>query len=135
MRAIAVRDWRLDSAAGVRALFDPQRMTQALLQLASNAVRHTDEDDLIAVGSAADPTSVTFWVRDTGDGIDPADQARIFERFRRGNAEGEGSGLGLAIVRAIAQAHGGDVAVTSALGEGATFSITIPREQPWSTGS
>jgi signal transduction histidine kinase len=135
MRALAPRDWRLDSAAPVAAVLDPQRITQALLQLASNAVRHTDEHALIAVGSAVDDEGLRFWVRDTGDGIDPADQARIFERFRRGTAEGEGSGLGLAIVRGIARAHGGDVSVASALGQGATFVITIPREQPWATGS
>jgi signal transduction histidine kinase len=135
MRALATRDWRLDSTARVTATLDPQRVTQALLQLASNAVRHTDEGDLVAVGSRADVDSLRLWVRDTGDGIDPADQARIFERFRRGTAAGEGSGLGLAIVRAIAQAHGGDVSVASTLGEGSTFTITIPREQPWSTGS
>jgi signal transduction histidine kinase len=135
MRALAPRDWRLDAAAPVTAVLDPQRITQALLQLASNAVRHTDEDALVAVGSAADDNGLRFWVRDIGDGIDPADQARIFERFRRGTAEGEGSGLGLAIVRGIARAHGGDVSVSSALGRGATFVITIPKEQPWATGS
>ena len=135
MRALAPRDWRLDAAAPVTAVLDQQRITQALLQLASNAVRHTDDDSLVAVGSAADDQGLRFWVRDTGDGIDPADQARIFERFRRGTAEGEGSGLGLAIVRGIARAHGGDVSVSSALGQGATFVITIPKEQPWATGS
>jgi signal transduction histidine kinase len=135
MRALAVRDWRIEATADVFAVLDPQRITQALLQLASNAVRHTDEDSLVAVGSAADLETVRFWVRDTGDGIDPADQARIFERFRRGSAEGEGSGLGLAIVRGIARAHGGEVEVLSALGRGSRFSITIPREQPWQTGS
>jgi signal transduction histidine kinase len=135
MRALALRDWRLDGAAPVQADLDPQRMTQAMLQLASNAVRHTDEDSLVAVGSAADERGLRFWVRDAGDGIEAADQVRIFERFRRGTSAGEGSGLGLAIVRGIAQAHGGDVTVTSTLGIGSTFTITVPREQPWWNGS
>lgn len=135
VRALAPRDWRLDATAPVTAVLDPQRITQALLQLASNAVRHTDEDALVAVGSAADDNGLRFWVRDAGEGIEPAAQARIFERFRRGTAEGEGSGLGLAIVRGIARAHGGEVSVSSTLGQGATFVITIPKEQPWATGS
>lgn len=135
MRGLDDRDWRIDEVAQVTAVLDQQRITQAVLQLASNAVRHTDEDSVIAVGSAGDDEQLRFWVRDTGDGIDPAEQARIFERFRRATAAGEGSGLGLTIVREIARAHGGDVSVVSALGEGATFTITIPREQPWSTGS
>ncbi len=135
MRGLAPRDWRLDEVAEVTAYLDPQRLTQALLQLASNAVHHTDEDALIAIGSSADSDALHCWVRDTGDGISTADQARIFERFHRAASDGEGSGLGLAIVRGIAQAHGGDVVVRSVVGQGSTFAITIPREQPWSTGS
>ena len=70
-----------------------------------------------------------MWVRDTGVGIPPEDHQRIFERFARGRRERRnphGSGLGLSIVRAIAEAHGGRVGVTSRPGEGATFTITLP---------
>lgn len=135
MRGLAERDWRLDRVAAASASVDPQRITQAVLQLASNAVRHTDEGDTVAVGSRTEAGRLLFWVRDTGDGIEPAEQVRIFERFRRATATGEGSGLGLTIVRGIARAHGGDVTVESRPGEGATFTISIPKEQPWATGS
>ena len=134
-QALGSRQWILDGTADGRATLDPQRVTQAILQLASNAVRHTDEGDVVAIGSTYYGGAVAFWVRDTGDGIDQADQARIFERFRRGTAEGDGSGLGLAIVRGIAQAHGGRIEVHSDVGRGSRFTITMPREQPWATGS
>ncbi len=102
-----------------------------MLQLASNAVRHTDEDDVISVGSSLDATTLSLWVRDTGDGISSADQAEIFERFKHGDEPGEGSGLGLAIVRAIVEAHRGEVSVESRLGQGSTFTIKIPSGQTW----
>jgi signal transduction histidine kinase len=114
---------------------DGQRLTQALLQLADNAVRHTGEDDEIAIGSALDPRGgVRLWVRDTGSGVAPQDRDRIFERFARARdaqgRTGEGSGLGLAIVTAIAQAHGGGVELEStpapAPGHGATFTLVLP---------
>jgi signal transduction histidine kinase len=69
-----------------------------------------------------------LWVRDTGTGIAPQDQQRIFERFGRahpGRGQ-EGSGLGLAIVTAIAEAHGGNASVESEYGHGSRFMIRIP---------
>jgi signal transduction histidine kinase len=128
--ALGRRRWTLDSRADVLVSADGQRLTQALLQLADNAVRHTTEQDEIAIGSAIEHDRVRLWVRDTGPGVAAADQQRIFERFARaGDAEGrtgEGSGLGLAIVSAIAQAHGGRVVLDSTPGHGATFTLLLP---------
>lgn len=129
-RGLADRDWRLhcpDREADVVA--DRQRLTQAVMSLAQNAVQHTAPGDPIAIGAAADSTCARIWVADSGPGVAEADRRRIFERFARG-ARGprrsDGAGLGLAIVRAIAQAHGGDVELESAPGGGARFTITIP---------
>ncbi len=80
--------------------------------LAQNAVQHTADGDPIWIGTEADHREARLWVRDTGPGIAPDDQERIFERFARASASrrrSEGAGLGLAIVRAIAEAHGGRV--------------------------
>jgi two-component system, OmpR family, sensor kinase len=71
-----------------------------------------------------------LWVRDSGPGIAPSEQARVFERFTRGkDAQGQhrGGGLGLAVVKAIAEAHGGEVELESRLGEGSTFTMVLPR--------
>jgi two-component system, OmpR family, sensor kinase len=105
-------------------------LTQALLQLAQNAVKHTSSGDVVAVGSASRPDgSLTFWVRDTGPGVPDSDKDKIFNRFVRGPRadKDEGSGLGLSIVTAIAQAHGGSVHVEDAHPCGARFVITLPR--------
>jgi signal transduction histidine kinase len=128
--ALGRRRWRLDSRATVVIDADAQRLTQALLQLADNAVRHTTEGEEIALGSAVEHDQVRLWVRDTGPGIAAEDQERIFERFTRASnvpgRTGEGSGLGLAIVTAIAQAHGGRAVLHSIPGQGATFSLLLP---------
>jgi two-component system, OmpR family, sensor kinase len=126
--ALADRTWKLDERAEGAIQVDPQRITQALLQLATNAAQHTGPGDVIALGSTRDAATVRWWVRDTGPGVPAADAERIFERFQRGDdARGaEGSGLGLSIVRAIATAHGGDVRLDSMPGEGATFTVVIP---------
>jgi two-component system OmpR family sensor kinase len=73
---------------------------------------------------------VRLWVRDTGAGVPPEEADRIFDRFARGSTTGgaPGSGLGLAIVRAIAQGHGGDVAVERSDGGGARFVMTWPAD-------
>ncbi|MEL6322316.1 MAG: ATP-binding protein, partial [Cyanobacteria bacterium J06626_14] len=97
-----------------------------------NAVRHTQPGDTIALGSIATEGYLRFWVRDTGEGIAPKDQARIFERFTRAtnnNRQFEGAGLGLSIVSAIVQAHNGRVELSSELGQGSTFTLILPLEQ------
>lgn len=132
VRALGDRRWSTDSRGEGLAVLDSQRITQALVQLASNAVRYTAEQDSITVGSDATAASVRFWVRDTGTGIDPADLDHLFERFHGGldDQRPDGLGLGLSIVAAIAEAHGGSADVHSVPGGGATFVLTLPRKAP-----
>ncbi|WP_219460280.1 sensor histidine kinase [Nonomuraea rhizosphaerae] len=128
-RALGERRWRVDQVAEARVPADRQRLTQAMMQLAANAVRHTAVDDLIAVGSAVRDRMVEVWVRDSGPGVPAADRERIFARFMRGTGQTgghDGAGLGLAIVRSIVEAHGGTVRVVEAPGGGACFVMTIP---------
>ncbi|MCJ8505448.1 HAMP domain-containing histidine kinase [Kocuria flava] len=135
-RALGERDWRLDARAEGLVRADEQRLTQAVLQLAANAVKFSAPGDVVALGTAGSTGSAApgtgreleIWVRDTGPGIAEADQQRIFERFARAETGRtvEGSGLGLAIVAAIAHAHGGDVRVRSRPGAGATFTVRLP---------
>ena len=135
-RGLAERDWRCDGAAPVVVSADPHRITQAVLQLAHNAVKFAPPPGPIAIGSAAEGGIARLWVRDHGPGVEPGDRERIFERFGRAETGRgiEGSGLGLAIVKAIAEAHGGSVTVGQATGGGAIFTITLPLEtDPWPT--
>jgi signal transduction histidine kinase len=128
-QALAPRAWRLEAQASGQGIGDRQRLTQAIMNLAQNATQHTHPGDVIALGSAVAQGEVRFWVRDTGTGIAPADQQRIFERFARAansRRRSEGAGLGLSIVQAIAQAHGGRVELVSHPGAGATFTLVIP---------
>jgi signal transduction histidine kinase len=132
-RGLGAREWRLDARGEAVLVADRQRLTQALMGLAQNAVQHTGEGDPIWIGSEANHREVRLWVRDSGPGVQPEDQERIFERFARAGASrrrSEGAGLGLAIVRAIAEAHGGRATLSSRPGAGATFTITIPKEEP-----
>lgn len=126
-RQLGNRDWGLDAVALGLVQADRQRLTQAVMNLADNAVRHTAEGDRISLGTSVDETEARIWVRDSGPGISLTEQHRIFERFAAGQKRG-GAGLGLAIVRAVAEAHGGRVELVSAPGLGATFAIVIPTE-------
>ena len=130
--AIAPRQWRCDGGARGIIVADRHRLTQAVIQLADNAARHTARGDTIAIGSAIEDGRAHVWVRDTGEGILAEEQERIFERFGRGaNAQRlDGSGLGLSIVKAIAEAHHGSVSVESRPGAGATFTLMLPIDQP-----
>ena len=128
-RALGDRRWRLDQCGEGIVLGDPQRLAQAMLNLARNAVEHTEADDEIGLGSARRDGQVRLWVRDTGPGVDPAERDRIFERFARGGhgpRRSDGAGLGLAIVKAVATGHRGRVELDSHPGAGATFAIVIP---------
>jgi signal transduction histidine kinase len=132
--ALGPRRWTVEARAGIVVRADEQRLTQALLQLADNAVKHTHDGDEIAIGSSASRAQARLWVRDRGPGVAPGDAERIFERFgRAASAVGrndEGSGLGLAIVSAIAEALGGRVVLDSRPGYGATFSLVFPVTRP-----
>ncbi|MBT2483313.1 MULTISPECIES: cell wall metabolism sensor histidine kinase WalK [unclassified Microbacterium] len=139
-QALGDRRWQLMEIAEGSAALDPQRVTQAVLQLTANAVQVTEPGDRIDIGSRFEGEGaerrLRLWVRDTGPGVAAADAERIFERFARGDSTGvrRGSGLGLAIVRAIADGHGGSAWVDSVLGEGATFGIDIPAPAGVSNG-
>jgi signal transduction histidine kinase len=129
VRRLGDREWVLETAATVDAMVDPQRVTQALVALADNAVRYTEPGARIALGSQLTGGELRFWVADSGSGVSEADQARVFERFARGAAgarRSDGAGLGLSIVQAIAVAHGGRVLLDSPPGSGATFTVVLP---------
>jgi signal transduction histidine kinase len=132
-RGLGARNWQLEARGDAIIVADRQRLTQALMGLAQNAVQHTVDGDPIWLGSEADAREAHLWVRDSGPGVGADDQERIFARFSRASASrrrSEGAGLGLAIVRAIAEAHGGRAAVSSRPGTGATFTVTIPLGGP-----
>jgi signal transduction histidine kinase len=115
---------------------DHERVVQVLLNLVGNAVKFTPAGGRVAVSAEAGdgdgdgrprPGVVRFSVRDTGPGIPAEHLAHVFDRFWQVHAQGRaGAGLGLAIAKGIVEAHGGALEVESTLGEGATFSFTIP---------
>ena len=116
---------------------DGQRLHQVLANLLANARTHTPPEArvTVSVGSVdGDPDSLVLRVADEGPGMDPADAARAFERFYRVDTsrtrEAGGTGLGLAIVASLVTAHGGSVDVVTALGQGATFAVRLPRGGP-----
>jgi len=129
--ALAPRDWQLERLGAGTLRADRQRLTQAVMSLAHNAVQHTAEGAHIGLGSELEGGRARLWVRDDGPGIALADQERIFDRFAQAEVgRHDGTGLGLAIVRAIAEAHGGRVDLRSAPGEGSTFTLDLPTEPP-----
>ena len=129
--ALAPRRWTLDSVGTGTVFADRQRLTEAVMNLAHNAVQHTVAHDSIAIGTSSTPSEARIWVRDSGSGVAVEDQAKIFERFKRGgdaHRRYRGGGLGLAIVKSIAETHGGSVELESRLGEGSLFTIVLPIE-------
>ncbi|MBN1322167.1 MAG: HAMP domain-containing histidine kinase [Thermoleophilia bacterium] len=121
------RTWLLDSLPGGSARADQDRLTQVFLNLIQNAVQHTQEEQVIALGGERSPGRVTLWVRDEGEGMSRDMVKNVFERFYRGaDSEQTGAGLGLAIVRAIVEAHEGSISVESRPGAGTRFTISLP---------
>jgi len=108
---------------------DARRINQVLLNLLGNAIKFTDTGE-VGVGVSQDGREFVIRVSDTGPGIAPADQERIFEEFQQaGNSDAPlkgGTGLGLSIARVIVEAHGGRMGVESSPGKGSTFWFTLP---------
>ena len=122
----------VDDLAPAQALVDGRRVRQVIDNLLSNAVKYIPRGGSVTVSVTDDPQSVTVTIADDGPGISASEQARLFERFFRGDAvrksSTHGSGLGLAISRDLVRAHGGEITVRTAAGEGAAFTVRLPRE-------
>jgi two-component system, OmpR family, sensor kinase len=130
-RVLGDRSWRIDGARGAYVEGDEGALEQVLLNLLSNAVRHTAPGDDITVATAVDGGLVRVEVCDSGEGIDPELLPTLFDRFTRADSarsrDTGGAGLGLAICHAIVTAHGGTITARSRPGEGAAFLISLPR--------
>lgn len=114
------------------ALVDPDRLEQVLRNLLHNGIRHTPPGGIVVVALSAKEDVVILQVKDTGEGIAPADVPRIWERFYRSQSTrtrmgGSGTGLGLALVKEWTEAMGGTVAVESVLGEGSCFTLRLSK--------
>lgn len=118
------------AAPGLLAEVDPDRIRQVLRILLDNAIAYTPAGGMIRVSVERHDTRARVAVTDTGAGIAPEEQARVFDRFYRADrararATG-GTGLGLAIARALIRAHGGEIGLTSVPGRGTTVWFTLP---------
>jgi PAS domain S-box-containing protein len=111
---------RAPSAVSIKA--DQGRIMQVLSNLIGNALKFVPAGGTITIGAVRQGERVRFSVADTGIGLSPEDQGRVFDRFWRGDRRKErGAGLGLALAKGIIEAHGGEIGVESVPGEGCTF--------------
>ena len=119
--------------ANVVVWMDRAKAEQIMLNLLSNAVKFTDQGRIDVVCDA-DDRFIRFRVRDTGRGIPPELLPRVFDPFVQGDRsltrKTEGTGLGLSISRQLARAMGGDIEVESVVGDGTTFTVWLPVQQP-----
>ena len=132
-KALGDRTWIMSTVAEETADIDPERITQAWLQLAVNAVKYSDDDTSIQIGSRVSFGEAYLWVADRGIGIAPEELEVVRARFGRATGvrgKVDGSGLGLAIVDSIATAHGGRLDIDSTPGVGSTFTMVIPLTAP-----
>jgi two-component system sensor histidine kinase BaeS len=117
---------RLSAAPDLEIDADPIRLRQAIDNLVSNALVHSGSREVIVVRAERGDGTILISVSDSGRGIAPENHERIFERGERLDGPVAGSGLGLDVVREIVAAHGGSVTIDSEVGQGATFTVTLP---------
>jgi signal transduction histidine kinase len=124
------RQVQLDSSvdAHITARFAPDKLERVLMNLLTNALRHTPSDGAVAVLVEPHPNEVRVAVEDTGAGLDAEARERMFERFWRGDQSrsSRGAGLGLAIARGLVEAHGGRIWAENREGGGARVCFTLP---------
>ena len=128
-RPTARRRWELRRLDEATVMADREQLRLALDALLENAVKFTSADDVIALSVEGNGSGeVRLWVSDEGSGIAVSELPHVFDRFRTSSVvrESRGTGLGLALVRAVAEAHGGSVAVRSPPGAGSDFEIVLP---------
>ncbi|HEY2050341.1 MAG TPA: ATP-binding protein [Caulobacteraceae bacterium] len=120
-------DLTAEAADDARAMVDPDRVEQVLCNLTANALRFTPPGGKVSIAAARDKDRLVLRVADTGFGIAPEDQPRIFDRYWQDrHGARQGAGLGLSICRAIVEAHSGVIDVDSRPGDGSTFTVTLP---------
>ena len=132
LRAATGRNVVVQAPSGLASAFGQSEALQSVLdQLLANAVKYSDADRPVVVSAAADRRWVRVSVADYGIGMSASDAIRCFEQFWQAEAppgrHRQGTGIGLYIVRSLVEAMGGHVAVKTALGKGATFTIALPR--------
>jgi len=130
-RPTASRRWEANIAADGWLPADVERLQLALDALVENAVKFTADGDRIAIGCRSEGDILTIEVSDSGTGIGPDKQARVFDRFARADSDRGrgrgGTGLGLPIVKAVVEAHGGSVGLQSRRDRGTSFTIRLPK--------
>jgi len=128
--ALGSRDVRVDIPPGLpRVRADVERAKEVVAQLVDNANHYSPADRPITITAEANGDYVTTSVADHGPGIEEIEQGMIFDKFYRGKDQRflvQGTGMGLPIAKAIVEAHGGNISVTSQLGHGSVFSFTLP---------
>ena len=117
---------RVEPAGEVSVVADTRQLIQVLLNLLSNAIRHTQAGGTVTMAARAEGPVATISVTDTGEGIAREDLPRLFEEFfQAANHAPGGVGLGLTISRRLVEGMGGSIAVESELGEGSTFTVRL----------
>jgi signal transduction histidine kinase len=125
-------DVRVVASGSAAGYWDTRRLERVITNLLSNALKFGAAKPIVVAIDGADEGCVQLRIRDEGVGIPLQEQSRVFERFQRAASAGQygGFGLGLWFVRQVVEAYGGTIGVTSELGAGSTFSVSLPRSVP-----
>jgi two-component system sensor histidine kinase KdpD len=132
--AYPTREFRISLSRTLpNVLADAAWIEKVLVNLLGNAAKYSSPDQPVFISAEPQGDMLAINVADRGEGIDPMEQSMVFDKFYRGQGQRSrvsGTGMGLAICRAIVNAHGGTISVTSQLGHGSVFTFTLPIARP-----